>query len=283
MSVWMVSCAVGSLRDLEAALDHFSFVDIAVHSMKLSLGIAANESTDRLVDMLVPFRARTSSVHMQNNYTSQAKDGAPLLKQDLALMSALDIRIGVLHLRPPVDTKDLEDQLQLVCSLASGSEAKIAIENLPDRRNRAQGFAWIRNPVSISEYLEANEWPCIELCLDTSHALCRNLRRWNTPAVRKHVVAIHLSDGIPGQDAHLALSPRTNQCMLKETSNLIEFSDQDGVVILENRDVSEAIKSLQYLLHIGVCSGDGVWRHQRREGDRACTSSDFGWAHGSQL
>ena len=247
MKSWRVSCPVNNMAELKIALEHFEYVDIATYYFKLSLDLGERGSPERIIDVLMPYKDKISGMHMLNNYMLLGNDGIPLFKQDIKMMSALGIEIGAFHLRPPVDIEDLEQQLQLLRPIVSGTEIKIAIENLPDSRNNAKGFNWIREPAKIAEYLETNYSANFGLCLDTSHAICRGITRWNTQTIRNQVVAMHFSDSRVGKDEHLPIGPDTKTSILEEIAAIIESCDNDGVIILEQMNLEDSLSSIEFL------------------------------------
>jgi sugar phosphate isomerase/epimerase len=258
VGLWSVACPVGNVPEIERVLESASYLDLAVFLLRESLGLEPGRSARRMVAALAAYRDRFVSAHLSHDWDQSTASGVPLLAVELDVLSALSIPVGVLHLRYPTDGDDLQRQLDSVERIVRGSGIMVAIENLPDSRNRSRGFGWIRDPARIAADLARRGGADLAACLDTSHAICSGHRSWESEAIASRIAVVHLSDSIPGQDLHGPIGTSTGPALLMDVSRLLDRSAHDGVVVLEQTNLDASLDSLRYLETSGM-THEQVW------------------------
>jgi hypothetical protein len=243
-----MTCAVGSVADIEAALGHFAWVEPGLFPLKRSLGFDEGlVDAETLAGPLRPYRERLSGIHLEINYLQRGEDIRPMLQRDLAVVTALGVRRCVAHLLAPRDAAEVDQQLAVLHEAVLGLGVLLNVENLGDFKNRSPDFPWIRQPLWMAETLEAKGWEELGLCLDYSHAGSRAMKGFDYPAVRRQIATIHLSGGKPGVDAHAPIGPETDPAILAESAALAAGSRRDGVLVFEHHSVADSVSSLDYL------------------------------------
>jgi len=246
MGHWKVSVPVGSMSELELTLKHTQNIDLSGFKFYESLGMNTQGPPGKLIECLYPYRQYIHSMHMFNNYRTVGQDGRFLIEYDMEIMDALEIPCGVLHLRTPQSVIDIAGELMFLESHME-RDITIAVENTPDSNNEGMGFDWIQVPDKIASHLTNSRLSQFGLCLDTSHALCRNELDWDTPAIQIQLKAIHLSESRIGHDDHESLEKHTEHHLIETVCKLMESSEQDGIVILEQSSHQLSLDSLQFL------------------------------------
>jgi hypothetical protein len=162
-------------------------------------------------------------------------------------IAKFSVRVLVFHLCYPKTELELEQQLCSVAEVAERHAVHVAIENLADRKNKSHGFMAAKDPIALAHAVKETGSELLGITIDTSHAICNQVRWWGDSAVAEMLLHVHLSGGAWGVDAHTSVETKPISDQLGYLWTLLSDCPFSGMVSLENNMFETALESLRYL------------------------------------
>jgi hypothetical protein len=250
--MWQIGASAKEFGRLDEYARQFDILEIDVEkAFKLGLGPVFS-----IAESAEPFKDRIRSLHLRYNQLKGAScDGVQTSIYDLEFFNRSRLKdaieIYVTHTDYPQNREQLYEQMQRLGEAAAQQDVIVAVENLGDRKNKTNGYMAPRNPREIAELLDEIGNEHLGLCLDTGHALSNagltDSLVWDTDAARKWLRHVHYNDNLFRMDDHMPISSATSEYLIAGLKLLLDSSQHDGFVILEHRNLVEAVQSMHYM------------------------------------
>jgi sugar phosphate isomerase/epimerase len=227
-----------SVRDILSLAECQKYFD------KYEINLKRFENIDELIHKIVSMKKYPYSVHCRYGTLEQAL-------ADIKLARIFKPKVCVVHLDYPQNEVEFKKQIKLIDEQSKKNKILVCVENLSDRAQKTN-YDGAKNPEKIVEYLDILQNKYLGFCLDTGHAMKNGFLNWNTPLVKKWLKHVHYhstTPNCPEKDLHLPVIGRDYEkiFLLKSFFKFLSSTENEGVIIFENKTVSDSLISKEFL------------------------------------